>query len=462
MKKLLLVGLLVFNASLAHAGIIQVGTISADATIGGINDSFQTIKNAINGQIQGSGTTGSSTNILADSIGILDMADEVNPATRDSELLTNTVDTISGGVGATQRAFVVSGCTPATDSDLTSDVSACTVYINGVRVVKTATAQTYADASTTYLWISQTGTFTQSTNPNTSISNSALLASVVTAGGQITTVTDLANRRIPGLVIPANYRDGLFISGDSSTTIKVFPGSAEVNNAMVSKTSTTTLTLTTATDWAGGSSLQAINTYGFVGIDASGNIKMHTTEPTHTNYAVSLTAGKKRYATWSSTVYRILGWFFMGAASSGTLSSDTATNGQTYFYEVGNIKEGNVPNSTLKTSRTAVSTTSLNPVVDPQAQVHFYSSGNPVDIRYNTAVAASANDNTGIIIQIDGSNRTDSLRERTGTNVTTRSFNNATEWQEILSQGTHTIQGMYSADANTVYINKRVINVTEK
>ncbi len=426
----------------AYAGTIQLHTISADATAAGFNNNFGILSAAINGQIQGSATNGSSTNILADSIGELDMGDEVNPRVRDAELLGNTVDTISGGAAATQASFVYSGCTPATDSDLTSDVSACTAYINGYRVTKSATAQTYANNSTTYLWLSQSGSYTQSTNPNSSQSNSALLAKVVTSGGAITTVTDLASRRLPGLLVPVHYRRGLVVSRDSTTTITVLPGSAEINNSMVTKTATTTLTLSTASDWAGGSSLRATSTFGYVGVDVSGNLKMHTTAPTHDNFGVSTTAGKRRYATWSGTVYRILGWFYMNATGSGELNS----------YEVGNIKEGDVANSNVFTETNSFNTSSATFVADTNAIVRFYSSGGPVQIDYSVATSG-AGTVTGAQVSVDTAGI--ASFERSAYAAATTDWAEVTvPYKQTLSQSTHTVQGYLRGHGGSSVTNK--------
>lgn len=340
-KKLSLITIFSLISINAHAGTISVPAFSADSGVSHLETFRTTVVNAINGGIEGSGTTGSSLNITADSLGELDFADSINPRVRDSELLGITTDSTTS-----QTTFVYTGLLPATDSDLTSDVSAGTVYINGYRVNKSATSQTYTASKDTYLDISQTGTYTQSAvavgaAAPAVAANSARLAKVTTSGTAITSVTDLANRRIPGLVIPAQYRQGLRLSYDSATTIKVYPGTVEVNNAMVSKTSATTLTLTTAGDWAGGSSLQATNTVGYVGIDASGNLKMHTTAPTHDNYGLTTAIGKPRYASWSSTVYRALGWFRMNGTSSGTLDAGGTS--------VSNFAEGGLRNMIYST-----------------------------------------------------------------------------------------------------------------
>lgn len=453
MKKFLF-GLFLLIASPAYAGIISLNTISADSTPSTFNNNFSSISGAINGNIQGSATTGSSTNILAASIGQLDMGNEANPRVRDSELLGITVDSTT-----VQGTFVYSGCTPATDVTLTSSISACTAYVNGYRVSKGATTQTYTASMDTYVDLSQTGSYTLSpvavggTAPSVA-ANSARLAKVTTSGTAITSVTDLANRRLGGLVTPTNYRSGLLVSRDSTGTLTVFPGLCEINNAMVAKTSTTTLTLATAGDWAGGSSLQATSTYGYVGIDASGNLKMHTTAPTSQNYALTVTAGKKRYATWSSTVYRILGWFYMNASGSGQLNS----------YEVGNIKEADVPNTTMLTSGTSVNSGSTTFATDAQALSHFYSSGNPVQATYNSALGESGTSNIFATLSIDSAGIAENYSGSAGSSGTTSEYLASIVQQSspTLNQGTHTIQGYYRVSGGTGYVNSRVLTVEEK
>ena len=361
---LVIIGLLVVSS--AYASTISLGTISADATTGGFNDNFTTIANVVNGDIEGSEDGTSVTNIKADSVYEINMADDANPRVRDAELLAIGADSVSSGT-LTQATVVESGCVPADDTDLTSDISACVAYVNGYRVSKSATALTYTASRDNYVDLSQSGVYTitpvtlGATQPAVA-ANSSRLAKVVTDGTEITTITSTYTTRIPGLIIPSHYRDGLIVSKDSATTITILPGTAEINNAMVSKTSSTTLTVSTAGDWAGGSSLQAADTYGYVGVDTSGNLKLHTTAPTHDNFAVSTTAGKKRYATWSSTVYRILGWFYM----NGAQNIDNASN----------IKEGGTANVIISSDTNVVSfaSTSFSSVQD----VRFYSSGGPI------------------------------------------------------------------------------------
>lgn len=154
----------------------------------------------------------------------------------------------------------------------------------------------------------------------------------------------------------AQYRQEMNVMQASTTTMTVGPGSVEINGSLVSKTSNTTLTLTTAGNWAGGSSQQATNTTGYVIIDSSGNIKMTTTAPTHADYGVSITAANntKRYATVSGTVYRYLGWFRMNGTGSGELDT----------YGVSNILDVGVRNSVRFETGATATTTTVMPIDD--------------------------------------------------------------------------------------------------
>lgn len=152
--------------------------------------------------------------------------------------------------------------------------------------------------------------------------------------------------------VAPNFRSEMNVMQASTTTLTVGPGSVEINNAVVSKTSNTTLTISTAGDWAGGVSQRATSTLAFVIIDASGNIKMTTTAPSHADYAVSVTAANntKRYATVSGTVYRYLGWFYMNATGSGELDT----------FGVSNILDVGVRNAVIfQTGAVATGTTAL-------------------------------------------------------------------------------------------------------
>lgn len=157
-----------------------------------------------------------------------------------------------------------------------------------------------------------------------------------TTGYYLQTQGAAANPQWAAAGIPAHYRDGLNVMQASTTTMTVAPGILEVNGQTIAKTANTTLTITAAGNWAGGVSLQATNTTAYIGVDSSGNIKMHTTAPSHGDYALSITAANitKRYVSWSSTTYRVIGWFRMNGAGSGELDT----------YGVSNLADGNAKN----------------------------------------------------------------------------------------------------------------------
>ncbi len=431
MKKLILILSGLFLSTNLYASTISLSTISADSTVNTFQTNFTTISGAINGNIEGSTDGGASvSNIKADTVYEINMADDANSRLRDSELLGITVDTTSS-----QATFVYTGLTVATSASLSSTITAGTAYVNGYRVTKTATSKTFTASKDTYIDLAQNGTFTYSevavgAAAPTVATNSARIAKITTDGTTITTSTDLSNRRLPGLLVPANYRDGMVISFDTTSTLIVTPGTAEINSLIVNKTANTTLTLGTAGDWAGGSSLRSNSIYGYVGMDASGNLKLHTTAPTHSNYGVSVTAGQKRYATWSSTVYRVLGWFYMNATGSGEIDS----------FQISNFKEGNTSNRTYQGTATSVvvNDTSYGSDLTGTTNRFYKSTDSPVWVKFNSGVSTSGNGTITFIVDIDGTDKSASVRSSFVDGTTLSSDANMI-YSEGLSQGAHTI-----------------------
>lgn len=445
MKKLFLALSLLFITNNCFANTISITPFISgnDVTIAALETQRTTLSNVINGNIEG------GINIKAGTLVSVDFSNSVSPVTRWDESFTD---------------FTVTGMLPPTSASLSSTTTAGTSYIDGYRVVIGSTAHTYTASKDTWVYVHSGGYYvysevaTSASQPSTP-SNTLLLAKVVASGSAITSVSDLRTLGISlsstTAIVPVNYRDQMVVSWDSASTITVQPGAIEVNSTKVLKTTATTLTLGTASDWAGGASLQAVSTYGYVGSDSSGNLKLHTTAPTNVDYALSFTLGKKRYATWSATVYRIIGWFYMNSTGSGQLNS----------YEVGNIRENGIPNITYIQSNTQVTqTSSAGWNSDTQALQHFYSSGNPLRIDYNTAQAeSSGSGNNYISINTDGATNQSAHRAFTTSSTTTnRIFDCETMLFQNSNQGTHTIQGVISTDSSTMYVNSRVISTTEE
>ena len=450
MKKILLV--LILLTTPCYAGQISLGTVSSDISV--VNTNFTTLANVINGNVEGSTDSGSTvSNIKAASVFDLNMGADASPSGRAKELFGNTVDTFSSGT-LTQGTFVYSGCVPATDSDLTSDISACVAYVNGVRISKGATSQTYSASMDTYVDLSQSGVYNISpvalgaTQPAVA-ANSARIAKVVTDGTAITTVTDLARRSLPGLVVPSDYRVGMIVSKDSTTTITIGAGQAEINGSMITKSTPTTLTISTAGDWAGGSSLRAASTYGYVGLDSSGTLKLHTTAPAYENYAVSVTAGKKRYATWSATVYRILGWFYMDGAQLVENAS--------------NIKEGDVANVIVSQDTNVVAAFASTSFDTDNSKVNFYSSGGPLAL---TGIVSGDTGGSIDAVESEFFRGTTAITGSGGSQSTGGAGKNITIPSSYLEQnrpqGTVTYNNRVKMSGSTLGLRRRYLQVEEK
>ena len=238
-----------------------------------------------------------------------------------------------------------------------------------------------------------------------------------------------------------DYRKEMFVVQATTATITVGPGLLDVSG-IITKTANTTLTLSTAADWAGGSSLRAVSTYGYVGVDTSGNIKLHTTAPTHSDYAVSITAGKKRYATWSGTVYRIIGWFFMNATGSGELNA----------WEVNNLREAGASNSSAVVGTSDITATTIVDMTD--MIIRFYSSGGPVRASFSAEIASSGG--TGmdatVLIDLDGATLRTQLVRSLGSASTGQAIAKFVPIfdQSTPAQGTHTYKVRWSTSTGTV------------
>jgi len=442
MKKLVL--LLMLISTPVHAATISIATFSADTTVAAMDSAFTIIENAINGDLEGA-AAGAIINIKADTLGELDMGDNINPRIRDNEILGIGVDTI-----ANSTAVRITGLQPATDSDLTSDISAGEAYVNGFRVSKSATSNTYTANRDTWVDLNQTGTYTFTTVTNDAAepvvaANSIRLAKVVTDGTTISTVVDESSTLVPGLVIPANYRSGLGVSRDVATPltkVSVFPGLVEVNNTIISKTSTTTIDVNTAGDWASGTEDVTANGYVYVGISAAGEIKFDDTAASHQNFAVSVTVGRLKWATFTgSTVFRVLGWLYRNS------------DGQTEVHAFGNLLENDTPNTINKTSsdNITINDTSFGTDFDA-SQVQYYSSGGMVEINSMVNQIKGTGDAEPVyVLNLNGSS-VDSATFGSGPLADASSEYSATlAYATYLGQGTHTIKLQAKINAGTDY-----------
>jgi len=189
---------------ISQAGIISYDQFTSATTIGNLNTAVNRVYNEFNGSI-------TSENIANGTITSSDIIASSNPIVRDGELIGDMVYT---------------GLLPVTSTDLISNISAGTCYINGNRIVKDATAKTYTASKDTWVFIDQNGAFSYSpvnngaAQPDTP-TNSILLAKVVTDTDNITSVTDYRQLTPSNLRIYQDYIQGCVLSRDAATATKI-------------------------------------------------------------------------------------------------------------------------------------------------------------------------------------------------------------------------------------------------
>lgn len=271
MKKIafLLLSLLVIGSHYLSAGTVSFDQLAAssDLTAAKYNGDLNTIFQDYNSNIQ-------SSNVAADTIAEVDMADDANPRLRDYEL---------GGSG-TECEMVYTGLlTTTTSGTLTGSVPAGTAYPRGYRVVKSSsTPKTFTASRWTFLDIDTQGNLTYSevsigaAAPSVA-PNSIRISRVSTDGTQIAAVQDLrtlsctsakftttrevtseaalddllrsgaTNRRFsPAGRTPSGWAQGAFVSWDAHTTFKVTAGSLYINGKY--RAVSTDITVTTGAD----------------------------------------------------------------------------------------------------------------------------------------------------------------------------------------------------------------------
>lgn len=119
-----------------------------------------------------------------------------------------------------------------------------------------------------------------------------------------------------------NYRSGLNCKQASATTITVQGGVIEVDGTTIIKTTNTTLTLTTATDWVDDTSDQAVSAYRYIYINNAGQIEMDATAPDASDTSDNTTGLLRYQNTGTDTSWRrVIGSFLTNATGAGELDS---------------------------------------------------------------------------------------------------------------------------------------------
>jgi len=421
MKKILIITLLAIGLALpAHAAIITYDVISGDSGISYqfFNNSFSTIYSEFNGNI-------SSANILDDSLDESTMSDSINPRVRTDENIGD---------------YTYTGMLPVTSTDLTSNISAGTSYVNGYRIVTDATSKTYTASVDTWVYIDQNGAFqysevaTGAAQPTTP-SNSLLLAQVVCDGDNITSVVDKRTTTPPGLRVYEDIKLGATISRDitTATTINISRGTIDFGSGITVRRNTLTSDIVFTSNGRGGLDTGSL-AEGYYAIWAVPD------DANATNYE-GVASTSFSATSLAITGEKLIGWCYAPTAS--VISPDSVGA----FRGLG----GDAPNISKYQSATTATTTSTT-VVD-LAEIKFYSSGRPVLVTYSILTSNDNGVRNYSVISIDNvavpSSRSNIFVGSASASDPNGSMTNSTLLN--IGRGTHTAKLKWRVTSNTGY-----------
>ena len=342
MRKIVIALSLLFITEFAHAGLINISTLSNDSQVSylTLNAANNTIKNAINGNIE-------SVNIKDGTITIDDMASSSSTGQREGDHF---------------NAYTKTGMLPVTDASLTSDISAGTSYVKSdtgimYRVVTSATSKTYTSSKDTWVYIDINGAFqyvvqalglAQPTTP----SNSLLLAKVVTNATSITSVVD---HRILTISLGASddkYKNGMNLIWVTTGKLSVDTGVVYVGATRVVKATQTSLNLLTAGDYISGAVEAVAGQPLYVYASPLEELKFSVNAPNYHN-TNGVTLGQLYYYKYTtggvSTYWRCLGYTMLDTIT--TMSEDTTVS---LNLNDKIIQVVNYQTQTMKTGTTAI------------------------------------------------------------------------------------------------------------
>lgn len=323
MKKFILLASILFCTNV-YAGTVSVSPFISgnDVTISHLEAQRTTFSNALNGGIEG------GINIKGGSIVSQDLSDAISPITRWGEAFSD---------------FTFSGMLPVTSGTLSTTTSAGVSYVNGYRLVIGATAHTYTASKDTYVYVHQGGYYVYqevangAAAPSTPV-DTLLLAKVVSSGTAITSVTDMRTTSIQITVNTTNfasdYRDNAYVSWDSTTAFHVEPGQIAIGNSnYTNTTSTTSRSISTATNWIEGgvpplTSPRKIYVYGYNNSGTTFDFKYSSADPVYADMSLN-TTGPLRYYVTGGTNYRAIGWVFVSADAVQSFAFGQVADGQT-------------------------------------------------------------------------------------------------------------------------------------
>ena len=236
------------------------------------------------------------------------------------------------------------------------------------------------------------------------------------------------------------YRRGCEVIYASASTVTILEGEVVGENSsgyhrMRENTSSTTVT------WSNldtGSEAASTYYYVYANMDADA-----------TTFTASVSTSSS--APSGVTYYRRLGWFYNDASSNITAAG------------VGNIREGSVPNSSVATGTSDITTTSTTYTDMTDMEVRFVSGGRPVLMVFSAPFYAGQH--TQVVFDVDGTDYGYGREGRSdGNYINDNSI--AIAWLETLSAGTHTIKVQWKTSGGTAYQRgstdgNRILTVTE-
>lgn len=254
-----------------------------------------------------------------------------------------------------------------------------------------------------------------------------------------------------------NRRDGMFCTRSDKDTVAVSAGIVYVGSSRVAKTAATSLALGTAANWIGGVSLRATGAYGYVYVNAAGEIKLHTSDPDASDLSGN-TAGINRYRDFAGTYYRCIGWFYMNATGSGELTEGSG---------VSNFADEGCPNSMWAEEDTEDTNATAN-YADSSLSLKFYSSGKPLHIGFKSQAIGSANNIAfGICPAVGVTDYSDFEVILSG--LGRQYSDGAADWPRMagtakvdVAQGEHTIKLRFKrGTGGTAYVKEKTLSVFE-
>jgi len=258
--------------------------------------------------------------------------------------------------------------------------------------------------------------------------------------------------KVENVTVPF-FRSGLEVEFADSKHIKVAPGALDIAGRMSNVTAySAPIGIDAGFNYINGNTAP-FNSWSYVYVRRNNGslvYKLSANPPNKADHKGN-EAGRKRYYTQDGAVYyRCVGWFYKN--SSGNVK------------EVGNVREGDVPNIVKVVGTSEISCPSNSYTDMDDMLIHFVSSGRPVRITGCMPIS-HVNGGSYIAINIDGMHKINQYQA--GHSQAYYDFGQETVmWLEVLPAGSHVIKLQWKSNASTckqhgTTIGARIMTVEE-